>query len=121
MTYVKIGTKFNLSGRAGNADFVSDHADTPDLVMEQVAREIAKFGLVVNSHETRGDFYAFSMYEIIRRYASGKRETVARHLTLEEAKEHCQDSETSSKSCVMAEGIARTEKFGPWFDGYDEM
>jgi hypothetical protein len=41
-------------------------------------------------------------------------------LTLEEAQEHCQDPETSSRTCTSKEGRARTAKHGPWFDGYTE-
>jgi len=45
-------------------------------------------------------------------------EIVERGLTLEEAKEWCSDHETSSRTCTSAEGIARTEAKGAWFDGY---
>ena len=44
---------------------------------------------------------------------------IKRGLTREEAVKHCQDPETSSSTCTSKEGVARTEKHGPWFDGFD--
>ena len=41
-------------------------------------------------------------------------------LTLEEAQAHCRDPETSSKTCTSYQGRKRTERRGPWFDGYEE-
>ena len=43
-----------------------------------------------------------------------------RGLTLEEAREHCSDPETSSSTCTNEEGLMRTQTYGPWFDGYEE-
>ena len=48
------------------------------------------------------------------------KEFVKGGLTLDEAKEHCRNPETSSKSCTSQEGLQRTQNKGPWFDGYDE-
>ena len=60
-------------------------------------------------------------YKVIRRYFNNHpNQTIKRGLTLEEAQEHCQDPETSSSTCKGAENVARTEQFGPWFDGYDD-
>lgn len=39
-------------------------------------------------------------------------------LTLDEAKAHCADPESSSKTCTLPELIAYTEREGPWFDGF---
>tara|TARA_Y100001963_G_scaffold22769_1_gene29868 strand:+ start:465 stop:659 length:195 start_codon:yes stop_codon:yes gene_type:complete len=39
-------------------------------------------------------------------------------LTLERAQSHCRDKETSSSTCEGITGIERTDKYGPWFDGY---
>lgn len=61
------------------------------------------------------------MYCIIRFYRDTcERETVAKHLTLEEAQAHCKDAETSSRTCEEPENVARTIERGPWFDGYEE-
>lgn len=58
-------------------------------------------------------------YKIIRGFFDGERQVIARGLSLKEAREHCQDPETSSRTCSpeTAEkvGIGRI-----WFDGYDE-
>ena len=42
-------------------------------------------------------------------------------LTLEEVQAHCNDPETSSRTCTRAEGKRRTAQRGPWFDGYEEV
>jgi hypothetical protein len=59
-------------------------------------------------------------YKIVRRYFRGGRLTIATGLTLAEAQAHCQDPETSSRTCTKAAGKARTRRMGPWFDGYEE-
>lgn len=61
-------------------------------------------------------------YKIIRFYKDHPMErlTVRRGLTLEEAQEWCNDPETSSSTCTTESGLAHTEEWGPWFDGYDE-
>ena len=59
-------------------------------------------------------------YKIIRFYQdSYDRDEVATGLTLEEAKEHCQDEDTSSTTCETPEGLARTESRGNWFEGFE--
>lgn len=58
MTYVKVGKKFE---DGGSADFVVDWKDNPVAVMEEVARKLADLGFEVHSHDTLGDFYAFSI------------------------------------------------------------
>lgn len=60
-------------------------------------------------------------YKILRSFE--KQEVmpmVKRGLTLEQARAHCKDPETSSRTCTSAEGLLRTERHGPWFDGYEE-
>lgn len=60
-------------------------------------------------------------YRVIRMYRDlDKREVVAEGLTQQEAQEHCRSKQTSSSTCTDAEGAERTDKFGPWFDGYEE-
>lgn len=45
---------------------------------------------------------------------------IRRGLTLAEARAHCNDPETSSRTCTTVEGHNRTATLGPWFDSYDE-
>lgn len=59
-------------------------------------------------------------YKIIRMYFEGGHRTIKRGLTLEQAKAHCSDPETSSSTCTTAAGKARTRRMGPWFDGFDK-
>jgi hypothetical protein len=60
-------------------------------------------------------------YCIVRFYQQGHpRQIIAEGLTLEEAQEHCNDPETSSRTCTSAEGLAHTAEYGAWFDGYTE-
>ena len=60
-------------------------------------------------------------YCVIRFYKEDHPARVIRRgLTREEAVEHCQDPETSSSTCCEPENIAHTERWGDWFDGFDE-
>ena len=63
-----------------------------------------------------------STYRIVRKYQRSDvaDETIDEDLTLEEAQAHCNDPETSSKTCRGREGLERTERFGAWFDSYYE-
>jgi len=58
-------------------------------------------------------------YRIKRLYMNHPHEVIATGLTLEEAQEHCNDPETSYKTCTSEEGLRRTAEKGIWFDGYD--
>jgi hypothetical protein len=62
------------------------------------------------------------MYRIIRFYESAniRRRIIDSGLTLEQAKAHCSDPETSSSTCTKAAGKARTKRLGRWFDGYEQ-
>ena len=62
------------------------------------------------------------MYKIIRNYLSHpeRKRTIKTGLTLEEARAHCSDHETSSSTCQLAANKKRTDRYGPWFDGYEE-
>ena len=56
------------------------------------------------------------MYDIIRFYAdSRERHNIKVVDTLEEAQEHCQDPETSSRTAIDS------TEHGDWFDGYQEV
>lgn len=46
--------------------------------------------------------------------------TIKTGLTLEKAKEHCADPETSSQRCSEDENVQHTHEFGPWFDGFEK-
>ena len=60
-------------------------------------------------------------YKIVRMYFQqpGKRRTINRGLTLEEARAHCSDPETSSSTCTKSTGKRQTRMHGPWFDAYE--
>lgn len=62
------------------------------------------------------------MYKIVRMYQDPNvsNRTIDTCLTLEEAQEHCRNPETSSRTCTKYHGRKRTERYGPWFDGYTE-
>lgn len=59
-------------------------------------------------------------YKIFRHFFLKGRKVIARGFTLEEAQKHCKDPETSSRTCIKAAGKRRTNRNGPWFDGYQE-
>ena len=59
-------------------------------------------------------------YKIVRMFMNHPSVVVERGVTLEEAKEHCSDPQSSSKTCTTEEGMALTAEKGPWFDGFDE-
>ena len=56
-------------------------------------------------------------YKIVRFYFKGSKRTIATGLSLEEAKAHCSDPETSSETCRKWHNRQTTKKRGPWFDG----
>ena len=57
-------------------------------------------------------------YSIIRFFATGRRYTITNGITLDAARKHCADPQTSSDTCTTPTGKARTKKCGTWFDGY---
>ena len=61
-------------------------------------------------------------YKILRFYQNSRTpaRVITQGLSLEEAKAHCSDPETSSSTCKSEKGLEHTREFGPWFDGYDE-
>ena len=62
------------------------------------------------------------MYRIVRMYRNRdgfRRRIIQRGLTLEEARAHCRDPETSSSTATSAAARRRTLALGAWFDGYE--
>lgn len=59
-------------------------------------------------------------YRIVRMFFKGGKRTIKSGLTLEEAKAHCQDPETSSRTCTGSRRAIEKAR-GPWFDGFEQM
>ena len=59
-------------------------------------------------------------FKVVRYYFSDDMdsEVILTGLTLEQAQAHCQNPQTSSQTATVASAVRRTEKYGPWFDGY---
>ena len=61
------------------------------------------------------------MYKIIRFYRHDyPSRAIKTGLTLKQAQAWCHDPETSSSTATGKRALARTEYYGPWFDGYEE-
>ena len=60
------------------------------------------------------------MFKIIRFSAIGASMVIKTVDTLEEARAHCNDPETNSRTCTSDEGLELTSSIGSWFDGYTE-
>ena len=56
------------------------------------------------------------LYKIVRMFYNGGCRTIKTGLTLEEAKAHCSDPQTSSKTAKGRDAYTRIR--GQWFDGY---
>jgi hypothetical protein len=63
------------------------------------------------------------LYEIVRFYQRSdiESEIINTRCTLEEAQDHCNNPETSWKTCTTEEGEERTRTCGYWFDGYRKI
>ena len=61
-------------------------------------------------------------YMIVRHYQDDDvdNEVIKRGLTMDDAKAHCSDPQTSSSTATDPEALMRTEEFGAWFDGWTE-
>jgi hypothetical protein len=58
-------------------------------------------------------------YRIVRFFFNrSERPVIKEDLTLEEAKKHCNDPETSSRTAKSMDNY--TQEHGPWFDGFEE-
>jgi hypothetical protein len=61
-------------------------------------------------------------FEIVRFYQNHpeKNTVLLRGLTEDEAKAHCQQPDTASKTATSPHAKALTARYGPWFHGYRE-
>lgn len=61
-------------------------------------------------------------YRIVRLFLHHPTQKVrgAKGLSLAEAQAYCRNPEGSSKTCRRAENVRRTERMGPWFEGFEE-
>ena len=58
-------------------------------------------------------------YKIVRFFGKkGTKRVIDRGLTLDAARKHCSDPETSWKTAKSKAGRARTSRHGAWFDGF---
>jgi len=67
---------------------------------------------------TKGKMKMTNTFKIVRHYANGQKTTIQTGLTLEEAKAHCKDPETSSTTATSAAAKRRTKARGDWFDAF---
>ena len=66
------------------------------------------------------DMMMTERYKIVRMYFYGHpRRTIRRGLTLEQAREHCRNPETSWRTATSYVARRRTQRMGEWFDGYE--
>lgn len=72
--------------------------------------------------ERKNVFANTDKYSIVRMFARAhySNKIIHKGLTLEEARTHCHDSETSSSTCTGKAGKAVTKRNGEWFDGYEK-
>jgi hypothetical protein len=60
-------------------------------------------------------------YKVCRKFRDNDLlDVISSGLSLDEAKEHCTDPETSSFTCTKRELLMMTERLGPWFDYFTE-
>ena len=59
-------------------------------------------------------------YKTVRGFFNGGRETLETGLSLAEARRHCKNPETSSRTCTDPKLVEMTQERGQWFDGYEE-
>ena len=61
-------------------------------------------------------------YKVIRRFFDDRfpSEVIETDLTLKQAQKHCQDKQTSSRTCSHPEAVELTERCGEWFDSFEE-
>jgi len=61
-------------------------------------------------------------YKIVRMFQRDgvSNRVIKRGLTLDEAQAHCRDPQTSSRTATTRDAVRRTQRLGPWFDGYEQ-
>lgn len=60
-------------------------------------------------------------YKIVRKFQNGHAdEEIETGLTLSQARQHCQNKDTSSSTATSESAKAITAKMGQWFDVYEE-
>jgi hypothetical protein len=60
-------------------------------------------------------------YRVVRMYFEERpRKVLARGKTLEQVQRWCSDPDTSSSTTTSTAGKRHTEKYGAWFDGWEE-
>jgi hypothetical protein len=59
-------------------------------------------------------------YDIVRFFLRGQSHIIARGVTLEEARAHCKNPETSSSTATTAASRRRAARLGPWFEGWTD-
>ncbi len=60
-------------------------------------------------------------YKVVRMYYEDRpAKVLVRGKTLEQVQKWCSDPETSSSTATSEAALRHTEKYGAWFDGYDE-
>ena len=65
-------------------------------------------------------------YKILRFYFNGQTRTRRKGLTLEQAQAHCNDPQTSSRTCTTPKGkrtriMELKHERNSWFDGYADQ
>lgn len=98
--------------------FCNEHIYRDDIEIKYSTRHYAHPDCFLDVGNKGGN----TMYNIVRFYenASIRRRIIVARVTLEEAQAHCQDPETSARTCTSATGRARTKRMGFWSDGYEE-
>jgi hypothetical protein len=57
-------------------------------------------------------------YALVRFYGEDDSRVLRRGLTLKQVEAHCRSDKASYRTATTWHGLARTKKYGRWFDGY---
>ena len=125
--------KFTMTVDSGNAALVDNLRDELGRMLSRVHRDIDRDVDGGKLRDTNGNTVGEwsieleedeteSTYRVVRYYQDRDTdsEIVETGLTLAEAKDACQDPETSSRTASTPEGLARTREHGAWFHGFEE-